>query len=282
VTELQAANGTSYFVDVNGVKLHYLDYGRAEQPALLCVHGGGAHAHWYDYAAPGLRSDYHVRSLDLRGHGDSGWADDPQTYSFPTYAADLNALVEALDLRDFVLVGHSMGGMVSLLYAATYPGRVGRLVIVDSIMLMPLANVARMHDFGARPPRTYASQDELIARYRLEPAGSQLAAPAIVERMARHSGRQDGDGQWRHKADRRTYAHFQQQAGIPLWERIKVPALAIRGERSTRFTPAILDEIRALAPQVQLAEVPASDHHLMLDNPPSFVEVVRQFLSDSR
>src|SRR5262249_22081343 len=69
-------------------------------------------------------------------------------------------------------------------------------------------------------------------------------------------------------------------AGVPLWEKIKAPALVIRGERSTRFGPEVLAEIRARAPQVQMAEVPASDHHITLDNPQGFVEAVRRFLSE--
>jgi esterase len=277
MTDLQAATGTSHFVEANGVKLHYLDYGSAEGRPLLGVHGGAAHAHWFDFVAPGFTRDHHVLSLDLRGHGDSAWA-DPQTYSFKTYAEDLNALVEKLELRDFVLIGHSMGGMVSLVYAATHPGRVGRLVIVDSIMLMPLDRVLRMREFGARPARSYATEEELIARYRLEPAESQMAAPEVIQHLARHSGRQDADGRWQHKADRRVHANFEQIAGLPLWEQVKIPALVLRGERSTRFRPEVLAEIRARAPQVHMAEVPESDHHLMLDNPPGFIEVVREFL----
>jgi pimeloyl-ACP methyl ester carboxylesterase len=57
-----------------------------------------------------------------------------------------------------------------------------------------------------------------------------------------------------------------------------VPALVIKGERSTRFTPEVLAEVRARAPQVQMAEVPASDHHITLDNPQGFVDVVQKFL----
>ena len=71
---------------------------------------------------------------------------------------------------------------------------------------------------------------------------------------------------------------FEQIAGVPLWEHVKIPALVIRGERSTRFRPEGLAEIRARAPQVQMAEVPASDHHIMLDNPTGFVDMVRKFL----
>ena len=244
---------------------------------MLCVHGGAAHAHWFDYVAPGFTPDHHVYSMDLRGHGDSAWG-DPGSYAWNTFAADLNALVEKLDLRDFVLVGHSMGGMVSLVYASTYPGRMARLVIVDTIMLMPMDRVTKMREFGAKPPRPYATQDELVARYRLEPSESQMAAPEIVRRMALHSGRETPDGKWQHKADRRVSSNFEQIAGVPLWEKIKVPALVIRGERSKRFTPEQLAEVRANAPQVQMAEVPASDHHITLDNPQGFVKVVQEFL----
>src|SRR6185295_7811006 len=105
-----------------------------------------------------------------------------------------------------------------------------------------------------------ATQEELVARYRLEPADSQMAAPEVIRRMAMFSGRQEADGQWHHKADRGVYASFKQIAGVPLWDKVKVPALVIRGERSTRFTPALLAEVRERAPQVQMAEVAASDH----------------------
>jgi pimeloyl-ACP methyl ester carboxylesterase len=277
VTDLQPAGATSHFVEANGIKLHYLDYGTAGHRPMLCVHGGAAHAHWFDYVAPGFTADHHVLSIDQRGHGDSARA-EPGSYDWKTFAADLNAFVEKLDLRDFVLVGHSMGGMVSLVYASTYPGRMGALVIVDTIMLMPMENVREMREFGAQPARGYASQDELVARYRLRPSGSQLAAPDVIRRMAVHSARQEADGTWQHKADRGVYANFEQIAGIPMWEKVKVPALVIKGERSTRFTPDVLAEVHARAPQVQMAEVPASDHHITLDNPQGFVDVVRDFL----
>ena len=277
MTELLAAPSTSRFVEANGVKLHYLDYGTAGCPPMLCVHGGAAHAHWFDFVAPGLTPDYHVFAPDLRGHGDSAWA-DPHTYSFKTHAEDINALLEKLDLCDVVLIGHSMGGMISLIYAATHSGRISRLIIVDSIMLMPMDRVSKMREFSARPGKSYASQDELIARYRLEPAESQLAAPEVVHRMAVHSGRPDDEGWWQHKADRRVYVNFEQIEGVPLWEKIKVPALVITGERSTRFTPEVMAEIRARAPQVQMEKVSASDHHIMLENPRGFVDVVRKFL----
>ena len=273
----EPAQGSSHTIEVNGTLLHYQEYGTAGHRPMLCVHGGQAHSHWFDFVAPGFTPDHHVYAHDLRGHGDSAWA-DPQTYTFETHAADINAFLEMLDLKDVVLIGHSMGGMISLLYAATYPGRVSKLVIVDSTMLMPMDRVNKMREFSGRPARPHATQDELVARYRLEPSQSELASPHIVRRMAIHSCRQDEAGQWIHKADRRVYANFQQLPGIPLWEKIKVPALAIRGEHSTRFNADVLAEIRAKAPQVQDAMVSGSDHHITLENPTGFIEVVRRFL----
>jgi pimeloyl-ACP methyl ester carboxylesterase len=82
----------------------------------------------------------------------------------------------------------------------------------------------------------------------------------------------------RHKADRRVYANSEQIAGLPFWARGKVPALAIHGEHGIRYLLAELAEIRANAPQVTVAQVPASNHHIPLDNPGGFVGVVQRFL----
>src|SRR5688572_14943828 len=148
---LRPAPYESRFVELGALKLHYLDYGTAGRPPMLCIHGGAAHAHWFDFVAPGFTPDYHVRSIDLRGHGDSE-AVDPPAYFYSDYAADVNKAVEKLGLEDFVLIGHSMGGMVSLVYSATYPGRVKSLVIVDTSVNLPPERIALLRDVGSKPP----------------------------------------------------------------------------------------------------------------------------------
>ncbi len=90
--------------------------------------------------------------------------------------------------------------------------------------------------------------------------------------------RKGPDGRWQHKADRRVYANTSQIDGIPMWDKIKVPTLVVRGERSTRFGPEEMIRIREHAPHVRLAEVSASNHHIMLDNPDEFAGVVQDFL----
>ena len=271
----QPAAATSGNVEAGGLKLHFLDYGTAGRPPMLCVHGGAAHGHWFDFVAAGFTADFHVRALDQRGHGDSAWS-DPPAYSTARLAADLHEVTERLDLRDFVLVAHSMGGMVSLNYAANFPGRLGRLVIVDSTLRLTDDRAAMMRERGARQS-SYGALDDLAARYKLMPSGSS-AAPAIINHIARNAGRQSPDGRWRHKFDRNVYTQRGSVDGIPYFANIKVPTLLVKGESSPRISAEIVAEVKAVAPQVELAVVPSSDHHVMLDNPAGFVDSVQAFL----
>jgi pimeloyl-ACP methyl ester carboxylesterase len=273
----QPAPYTNREVEAGGVQLHYLDYGTPGRPPILCVHGGAAHAHWFDFFAPGFTADYHVRALDLRGHGDSEWM-DPPAYRYQLYASDLAEMIDKLDLRDLILLGHSMGGMVSILYVAAHPERVRALIIVDSTLRMTEDRVTLLRDVGRRPGSSYASREEFLKRYRLRPAGT-TAAPEIIHHLAEHGGRQLPDGRWTHKFDRNVYAQRDPIDSMPYWSRIAIPTLLVKSSRSNRISQEILAEVRARCPQVELAEVPHSDHHVFLDNPPGFERVVKAFLA---
>ena len=273
----QPARSVNGFVEAGGLLLNFLDYGTAGRPPMLCVHGGAIHAHWFDFVAAGFTADYHMRAIDQRGHGDSGWADPPD-YSYARYAADLAEAVEKLDLRDFVLIGHSMGGMSSLIYAATHPGRVARLVVVDTTMHMTEERMAAMREVGNRTGKSYTTQDEIVARYQLRPPGS-TAPPEVISHVARHAVKRDDNGGWRYKFDRRIYALRESINGFPYWNDIKIPALVVKGDLSPRIAPEIFAEIKARCPQAELAEVSNSDHHVTLDNPAGFVTAVKAFLA---
>ena len=276
---LEPAPYTDRHVDVGGLKLHVQDYGTAGKPQMLCVHGSAAHAHWFDFVASGLNDDYHVLAPDQRGHGDSEWdrSAHPE-YHYDRYAADLHELSEKLDLRDFILVGHSMGGLVSTVYAATYPGRARAFILVDSSLNMPAERIASMNAVGSREGSSYASAEAFLANYKIRPSGSS-ATPDMVRHLGRHSGRQFEDGRWRNKVDRNVYARRVGKNLIPYWAHIKIPALLLRGDRSNRISPQIIAQVRALAPQVQVAEVAGCDHHVTLDNPPGFVEVCKRWIA---
>ena len=257
---LEPAPYTDRHVEVGGLKLHVQDYGTAGKPQMLCVHGSAAHAHWFDFVASGLNDEYHVLAPDQRGHGDSDWdlSAHPE-YNYDRYAADLHELSEKLDLRDFILIGHSMGGLVSTVYAATYPGRARAFIMVDSSLDLPAERIASMNAVGSRE-------------------GSS-ATPDMVRHLGMHSGRQFEDGRWRNKVDRNVYARRVGRNLIPYWAHIKIPALLMRGDRSKRISPQIVAQVRAHAPQVQVAEVAGCDHHVTLDNPRGFVEACKQWIA---
>jgi pimeloyl-ACP methyl ester carboxylesterase len=222
-----------------------------------------------------------VRAVDLRGHGDSEWdSSDPPDYSYARHAGDIHELTAALDLRDFVLVGHSMGGMVSSVYAANYPGRARAFIVVDSNLVMTPERIAAFDAVGRRQGRDFASEDEFIASFRIRPGGSSAPAEAL-RHIARHSGRRFEDGRWRHKVDRKVYANRELVDSFGLWNRITIPSLLMKGGRSQRLSPQAIAEVRARAPQVKVTEVPDAEHHITLDNPAGFVRAAREFLAQT-
>jgi pimeloyl-ACP methyl ester carboxylesterase len=277
---LEPAAYAESFVEIDGLRLHVQDYGATGKPLVLCVHGGAANAHWFDFVAQGFTADYHLRAVDLRGHGDSEWDNsNPPNYNYSRHAADIHELTEKLDLRDFVLIGHSMGGMVSSVYAATYPGRAQALIVVDSNLVMTPERVAGFNAVGNRQGRDYASQEEFIANYRVRPGGS-AAPPAALRHIAQYGGRQFEDGRWRHKADRRVYTNRELVDSFGLWNRIRIPSLLMKGGRSIRMTPEAIAEVKSRAPQAKLTVVPDADHHITLDNPAGFIRAARDFLAE--
>jgi pimeloyl-ACP methyl ester carboxylesterase len=279
---LKPAPYTEHFVEIAGLKLRLQDYGSPGKPHMLCLHGGAANAHWYDFVAQGFTADYHVRAVDLRGHGDSQWDPSPTpTYGYQRHAADVNELAEKLDLRDFVLMGHSMGGMIGSIYTATYPGRAKAFILVDTTIKFTPERLAGFSAISNREGRHYATQEEFIANYKVHPGGS-TAAPEIHRHIAISSSRQFEDGRWRHKVDRKVYSNRELVDSFPLWNKIKIPVLLMKGARSQRIDPPTVTNVKSRAPQIELAEVPDADHHITLDNPAGFIVAARAFLDKIR
>src|SRR5687767_10358958 len=146
-------------VRINGLDLHYLAAGPPEAPPVCFLHGGAAHAHWFDHVIPAFTDRFHVISLDQRGHGESAWA-TPPAYATEDFAADLLAFMDHFGWPRMALVGHSMGGHNAMGFAAWYPERVSALVVVDSRPQLPPDRVDRMRERGQRPPRLHPTEEE--------------------------------------------------------------------------------------------------------------------------
>lgn len=113
----------------NGLTLQYRETGNTSAPPLVALHALGQSAESWDEVALALGERYRVLALDQRGHGGS---ERTGNYSFELMCEDLFLFTNALSLDKFTLIGHSMGGTVSYLFAEEYPSRLERLVIEDT------------------------------------------------------------------------------------------------------------------------------------------------------
>lgn len=119
----------SDFVLVNGINLHYLNWG-GEGNVLLFLAGMGCNAHVFDDFAPRFVDQFHVLALTRRGHGES---DHPETgYDVDTLIEDIRQFMDALGIQKAILVGHSMASIELSHFSALYPERVLKLIFLDA------------------------------------------------------------------------------------------------------------------------------------------------------
>ena len=123
-------NRRSDFVNINGIRLHYLDWG-GNGTALIFLTGMGASAYIFDKFAPRFADKFHVLALTRRGHGDS---DYPETgYDADTLTEDIRQFMDHLNIEKAIFAGHSLAGVELTHFAATYPNRVEKLIYLDAL-----------------------------------------------------------------------------------------------------------------------------------------------------
>jgi pimeloyl-ACP methyl ester carboxylesterase len=256
--------------------LHLLEWGAPGRPGVLLLHGGAAHAHWFDrVVVPDLADAYHVAALDQRGHGESDWA-TPPAYATDDFVADVLAVLDALGWPAAVLVGHSMGGHNAMACAAWHPERVRGLVVVDARPAIPPERLARMRERGERPPRRHPSVEAAVAAFRLLPPDT-LADPALLAHLARASVAWR-DGAVSPRFDPACYGTRRPVDAWPLLPRIQAPTLVVRGERSPILPADMAARLCAEIRGARLVEVPAAYHHVVLDRPREVARALRAFL----
>ena len=163
-------NHESGFINVNGIRLHYLDWG-GKGETLIFLTGMGSSAYIFSRFAPRFNDKFRVLALTRRGHGDS---DYPETgYDADTLVEDIRQFMDALHLEKAILVGHSLAGVELTHFAATYPQRVEKLVYLDALddrrkerLIMeqnPLRNLKIKKEESA-PPRTLDEYISIVKR----------------------------------------------------------------------------------------------------------------------
>ena len=193
-------------------------------------------------------------------------------------ASDLSGFIDALELRNPIIIGHSRGGRVAILYAATNVEKVGSLVIVDIGPEINPEHAKEVSKIMQTWPSAFDSLDQVVEhRRRLEPFHSE----EMLRRQARYSTKKRADGKIEFKHD----GYF---SGAPAWAedlwpsvpRVTCPVLLLRGKESLVFMPRTAERMRREMPDCRFVEIERAGHTLFGDNPAAFEKAVRDFLKD--
>ena len=289
----------SEFIRVRGLRYHvnvWGDLARAtpERPPLVMLHGWMDVGASFQFVVDALPADRHVLAPDWRGFG---LTDTPpcDTYWFPDYLGDLDALLDAmLPDRAVDLLGHSMGGNVVMLYAAVRRQRVRRLVNLEGFGLPESRPQQAPRRYAAwldelKEPeqlRTYASVDEVAERLR---KNNPLLSAARASWLGPHWSERRDDGRWHILGDpahKRTNPVLYQKAEVlECWKLIEAPLLWVEGDRTdvskwwgNRYPRADFDARLALVPKVQSQVLSPAGHMLHHDQPEALAGHLETFL----
>jgi pimeloyl-ACP methyl ester carboxylesterase len=260
-------------VTVAGASIAYRTWGEPGGRGIVLVHGGAAHSRWWDHIGPLLAQGRLVAAVDLSGHGDS---DRRDSYSLDEWAREvLLAAADAGITAPPVVIGHSMGGLVTLRAASMVGTAMEGAVVIDSPVrdITPEEQAAReKRAFGGL--RVYRSREELLARFH--PIPDQPVLGYIADHVAATSIRRV-EGGWTWKFDPRI---FGRQVPRNLLTRLDCRVALFRAEYgivSAEMSEVMYDRLGRAAPVI---EIPAAGHHVMLDQPIALVAAIRTLLSD--
>ena len=269
------------------LRLHYVVWGDERKPALMLIHGGRDHARNWDAVADALVDRYTLYAPDLRGHGDSAWAIGGQ-YSMPDFVLDVAALADVIDRDPLTIIGHSLGGGVSLQYAGVFPDRVRKVISIEGLgppMMPPRSAHVRMRewigymrDFEDRKPRRYGSIEAATKRMEEE-------NPHLTKEMARHltvhGAKQIEDGSYIWKFDNYVRMHSPYEFNIndarDIWSQITCPVLLVRGAESWAGDPEADGRADAFR-DYRCVTIEDAGHWVHHDKLEPFIEVTRRFL----
>jgi pimeloyl-ACP methyl ester carboxylesterase len=279
------------FFESDRLRLHYVVYGDESKPPLLLVHGGNDHARSWDFVAARLTDRYAVYAPDLRGHGDSEWQSGG-AYLISSYVADLAGLIEAIDRGPVQIVGHSLGGCVSLEYAISFPERVSKLVSIEGLHSVSSFDrpglsqseqtrlyVEEIEEFSRRKPRRYPSLE--AAEERMS-EGNHRLSPKMVRHLTQHAVRRQVGGSYVWKYDNNVRMMRPLSPTLDdakrLWQSLRTPTLVVSGSEGYWSKLSYRDEMIRAVPGARVVVLEGAGHWVHHDRFDEFVALIRDFL----
>lgn len=281
VTPREFVQPTDHYINVNNLRMHYLDWGNAHLPHVLLLHGLSLQAHTWDMAALMLRDHYHLLAVDQRGHGDSEWTSEAQFNqdSLDLMLEDARQLADRLGWRRFVLVGMSMGGIIAMHYASKFGNCLSALCLVDIAPTVMRSGVLSLEGFKTETETLSRFEDFLERSHKFMPHRPL----AQLRYSLMHSLKQLPDGRWTWKQDHRAGAVHSNRPLAELWDAlpaITAPTLLLRGAQSNVLAADVAERAVATIPNARLATIDPATHNVHSDNPNAFARELHAFLSD--
>ena len=271
---------------VNGLSLHVAQWGDDAAPAVVTMHGIRGFGETFAGVAAALQPERRVIAFDQRGRGQSDW-DPAHNYYTDAYVADLAAIVDSLNLDRSDLLGHSMGGINALVYAARFPERMRRMVIEDAGpgAFEGSLGATRIQEELRNTPERFNDWAAASAYMRaLRPSVTEEARQQRLQSMLK--ALPDGGFTWQHdhvgiartrlEPDRARVIDL--AAVVP---QITCPTLVIRGGRSDYLQPHMADAMAAANPRIRWREIGDAGHYVHDDQPAQFNAMVREFILGS-
>lgn len=271
-------NGTEGFQDgyvqTDGVRLHYVDWGNHQRQTVVLLHGLQDCARSWDVLAASLSPDYHVIALDHRGHGCSDQAPKDR-YRLKDYVADVEAIVDQLGLGRVVLAGHSAGGRNAFVYAAGHPDRVEALAVVDIDPDSINAASREMFKRYLAEDDEWPSLEAVVERLRQRQPNSNRE---MLEHQALHMTKALPHGGRAWKRDPELLTVYKRPDLWAEWSSVGCPTLIVRGRQSELLTHPVAVRMRETIPRSRLAELEGGGHWVYQEVPGAFEATLRWFL----
>lgn len=268
---------TSHLTDT-APRLHYLEWNSAARRTIVLLHGNSANAWWWQPVAEAMReADIRLLALDQRGHGDSEWV-RPPAYSPLDYAHDVARFIaEYVPPRPFV-VGHSMGGVSAIAFAAEYPSVARAIVAIDVAITSSERRNHYLRRLRTLPVVSYPDLDTARARFRLMPREGKIP-PAILATIAEKSLGLTAHGRWTMKFDRESFLGSDGIDVLAAIGRIRDPLLLIRAEHSRIMTAEAAARATACNSTARLVTIDGAHHHVLLEQPATLARTIGEFVA---
>jgi pimeloyl-ACP methyl ester carboxylesterase len=259
----------------DGLKLHYRDYpGEASRPPIICIPGLTRNARDFEGVAARLAGDWRLLCVELRGRGGSEHAKDPMSYVPLTYLQDMEALIAELELERFILFGTSLGGLITMLLAASGKERIAAALLNDIGPELEARGLERIRSYVGRsqnwPTWLHA------ARFLAEAQGDRYPDWEIDDWLvyAKRLCRLTSSGRIVFDYDMRIAEPFklpQGEAGFDLWPAFRaldgIPSLVVHGELSDVLSAESVAKMTEAVPSMESVTVPRVGHAPTLDEP---------------